>query len=147
MQATNTDTLFQSDAELAKSAARQEKAARTARTGSPIKLSSKPLDLAIRPRKSGSPTAFVAESGFTARNIDLKVSKATAGCVQARQSGNDADWCRRSSFIDACSNMHMRFTDRKDNSSIQRSFWSCYFFGILQDQQAASRAFVHWLVG
>lgn len=73
MQAENTDTLFQSDAELAKSAARQEKAVRTARTGAPIKLSSKPLDLAIRPRKGGSPTAFVAESGFTARNIDLKV--------------------------------------------------------------------------
>lgn len=73
MQAESTDTLFQSDAELAKSAARQEKAVRTARTGVPIKLSSKPLDLAIRPRKGGSPTAFVAESGFTARNVDFKV--------------------------------------------------------------------------
>ncbi|KAK9897903.1 WD40 repeat-like protein [Cystobasidium minutum MCA 4210] len=75
MQADSTDTLFQSDAELAKSAARQEKAARTARAGSPIKLSSKPLDLAIRPRKGAAPTAFVAESGFTARNIDLKTGK------------------------------------------------------------------------
>lgn len=74
MQAQNTDTLFQSDAELAKSAARQDKALRTARAGTPIKLSSKPLDLAIRPRKGGSPTAFIAESGFTARNLDLKVS-------------------------------------------------------------------------
>lgn len=73
MQATTTDTLFQSDAELAKSAARQDKAVRTARAGKPIKLSSKPLDLVIRPRKGGSPTAFLAESGFSARNIDLEV--------------------------------------------------------------------------
>lgn len=73
MQAENTDTLFQTDAELAKSAARQEKALRTARAGAPIKLSSKPLDLSIRPRKGGPPTAFIAESGFTARNVDLQV--------------------------------------------------------------------------
>ena len=73
-QSPDTDHLFQSDAQLEKSSTRQAKAERTARAGSPIQISSKPLDLVIHGDQHGETFAWTAESGFVARKLNLKVS-------------------------------------------------------------------------
>ena len=75
MQAASTDHLFQTDAELAKAAARAAKAQRIAALGRPIALSSKPLDLAVRcDGTEGQAEAWTAESGGVARRVSLEVS-------------------------------------------------------------------------
>lgn len=82
MQAPNADHLFRSDAELEKDARRQEKAVRTAKAGDPITLGSKPLDLVIRAScdTAGTTTshAYIAESGFQVRKLNLETGKTTA---------------------------------------------------------------------
>lgn len=72
MQAPDADHLFRSDGELDKDAARQAKASRLKDAGDPIKLASKPLDMAVR-REKGKDVAYVAESGFAARKVDIQV--------------------------------------------------------------------------
>lgn len=71
MQTADTDQLFRTDAELDREAARSAKAARLHDAGDPIRLSSKPLDLAVS--NSNANEVYVAESGFTARKIDVQV--------------------------------------------------------------------------
>ena len=73
MQTTSTDNLFQTDAELEKSSVRQAKAVRLADVGSPIRLSSKPLDFIVR-YSNGHGEGWTAESGFVARRFSLEVS-------------------------------------------------------------------------
>lgn len=73
MQAPDADHLFRSDAELNKDAARQAKALRLKDAGGPVKLASKPLDMAVRREKNGREVAYVSESGFTARKLDVQV--------------------------------------------------------------------------
>lgn len=72
MQTASTDNLFQTDAEIEKAAARQAKSVRTAELGWPMRLSSKPLDLAVR-YQDGRGEAWTAESGFLVRRLDLEV--------------------------------------------------------------------------
>ena len=82
MQAPNADHLFRSDAELEKDAKRQEKAVRTAKAGDPITLGSKPLDLVIRASRDAAGAtishAYIAESGFQVRKLNLEVGQAQA---------------------------------------------------------------------
>lgn len=78
MQTTSTDHLFQSDAQLEAAAAREAKAGRLAKAGEPISLPSKPLDFVIRQSSSNDGQegeAWIAESGFVARRLSLKVRK------------------------------------------------------------------------
>jgi len=76
MQTSDADYLFQSDAQLEQSSVRQEKSLRTAKAGSPFKLSSKPLDVVIH-RDAGDlaedASLWTAESGFVVRKSDVKV--------------------------------------------------------------------------
>lgn len=89
MQAPNADHLFRSDAELVKDAKRQEKAVRTAKAGDPITLSSKPLDLVIRASCDAAGTttshAYIAESGFQVRKLNLEVGAASCGLVATQR--------------------------------------------------------------
>ena len=90
MQAPNAEHLFRSDAELEKDARRQEKAVRTAKAGDPITLGSKPLDLVIRATRDAAGRtishAYIAESGFQVRKLNLEVGQAQAVCLFARVS-------------------------------------------------------------
>jgi len=69
MQTTDTDLLFQSNQQLADSSNRERKIAAAEKIGSPIKLSSKALDVVVRGQE-----AWTAESGWQARRLDLNVS-------------------------------------------------------------------------
>ena len=90
MQAPNADHLFRSDAELEKDARRQEKAVRTAKAGDPITLGSKPLDLIIRVSRDAAGTttshAYIAESGFQVRKLNLEVSASVLTCCYATRA-------------------------------------------------------------
>ena len=70
MQTSDETLLFQTDADAARSTARQLKATRTSDAGEPIKLASLPLDLLVR-----GDEAWIAENGFVARLIDLVVRR------------------------------------------------------------------------
>jgi hypothetical protein len=70
MQTSDEALLFQTDADAARIAARQQKASRTSNEGEPIKLASLPLDLLIR-----GDEAWIAENGFVARLVDLLVRR------------------------------------------------------------------------
>ncbi|GAA95187.1 hypothetical protein E5Q_01842 [Mixia osmundae IAM 14324] len=70
MQTDDADKLFQADVDAARFEARQQKAKATVHLGDPIKLSSKPLDFVLH-----GDDVWLAESGFTARCIDLKTGK------------------------------------------------------------------------
>ncbi len=86
MQTTDAGLLFQTTSSLTAAANHQLKVAATSRTGSPIHLSGKVLDLEIRGHK-----AWTAESGWLARCLDLTVSggmsEDTDGCSQERLCG------------------------------------------------------------
>lgn len=69
MQTTDPGLLFQTSQQLADTSNRERKIAAAQNIGSPIKLSSKVLDLIV----SGD-EAWTAESGWQARCIDLAVS-------------------------------------------------------------------------
>lgn len=71
MQTDDASNLFQTDAALAKSDARRIKAQRAAKIGDPISLPSKVLALQVRGQD-----AWVAESGWVARRVNLMVSAA-----------------------------------------------------------------------
>ncbi|KAI5450464.1 hypothetical protein NCC49_003086 [Naganishia albida] len=71
MQTDDASNLFQTDAALAKSDARKSKAQRASKIGNPISLSSKILALEVRGQE-----AWVAESGWVARRVDLSTGKA-----------------------------------------------------------------------
>jgi hypothetical protein len=75
MQTDDTSLLFQSDSQLADSARRGEQAIKYASLGSPLRVTSKILALAI----SGD-DIFCAESGWQARRVSLQVSYARGHC-------------------------------------------------------------------
>jgi hypothetical protein len=68
MQTDDASNLFQTDAALEKSDARRLKAQRASKIGDPIQLPSKVLALEVR-----NQDAWVAESGWVARQVDLLV--------------------------------------------------------------------------
>ncbi|KAJ9116746.1 hypothetical protein QFC20_000681 [Naganishia adeliensis] len=70
MQTDDASNLFQTDAALAKSDARRSKAQRASKIGDPISLPSKILALEVRGQD-----AWVAESGWVARRVDLITGK------------------------------------------------------------------------
>lgn len=72
MQTDDASNLFQTDAALAKSDARRIKAQRASKIGDPISLPSKVLALQVRGQD-----AWVAESGWVARRVNLTVSTTT----------------------------------------------------------------------
>jgi hypothetical protein len=74
MQTDDASNLFQTDAALAKSDARRSKAQRASKIGDPISLPSKILALQVRGQD-----AWVAESGWVARRVDLTVSRRREG--------------------------------------------------------------------
>lgn len=74
MQTDDASNLFQTDAALAKSDARRSKAQRASKIGDPISLPSKILALEVRGQD-----AWVAESGWVARRVDLIVSRRGEG--------------------------------------------------------------------
>ncbi|KAJ9108121.1 hypothetical protein QFC19_002588 [Naganishia cerealis] len=71
MQTDDASNLFQTDAALEKSDARRLKAQRASKIGDPIQLPSKVLALEVR-----NQDAWVAESGWVARQVDLATGKA-----------------------------------------------------------------------
>lgn len=68
MQAESAANLFQTDADLALAAARADQLAQTRDLGRPVALPSKALALLV-----DGDDAWVAESGFVVRRIDLEV--------------------------------------------------------------------------
>jgi hypothetical protein len=68
MQAKSSANLFRTDADLDRDAARAAKHARSKDAGAPITLASKPLALLV-----DGDDAWVAESGFVVRRLDLRV--------------------------------------------------------------------------
>ncbi|SCV67756.1 BQ2448_5367 [Microbotryum intermedium] len=73
MSLTNdTNKLFQSDAQHAQAAYRVAKAQLHETTGDPIKLSTVPLRVVVRQHPTRGPEAWVAESGFVVRRLDLE---------------------------------------------------------------------------
>jgi hypothetical protein len=70
MQTTDTGLLFQTSQQIADESNRERKIEAAQDIGSPLKLSSKILDLVI----SGD-DAWTAESGWQARCVDLAVSR------------------------------------------------------------------------
>lgn len=75
MQTTDADLLFQTNQQLDATAQRQRKSLAAEKVGSPIKVSSKVLDITIQ-----WPDAWTAESGWLARHIDLEVSTPRCSC-------------------------------------------------------------------
>lgn len=72
MQAESSANLFRTDADLVRDAARAAKLAGTdSELGAPIALASKPLALLVN-----GDDAWVAESGFVVRRLDLRVRPA-----------------------------------------------------------------------
>ncbi|GHJ84326.1 hypothetical protein NliqN6_0728 [Naganishia liquefaciens] len=71
MQTDDASNLFQTDAALAKSDARRVKAERASKIGDPISLPSKVLALQVRAQD-----AWIAESGWVARRVNLTTGKA-----------------------------------------------------------------------
>ncbi|KDE04483.1 hypothetical protein MVLG_05050 [Microbotryum lychnidis-dioicae p1A1 Lamole] len=73
MSLTNdTNKLFQSDAQHARAAYRVAKAQLHETTGNPIKLSTVPLRVVVKQHPIQGPEAWVAESGFVVRRLDLE---------------------------------------------------------------------------
>ncbi|GAA5890168.1 hypothetical protein JCM5296_002837 [Sporobolomyces johnsonii] len=76
---TDTDNLFQSDAQHQKAAIRAARAEALESVGNPIKLSTKPLRVIVRHSqgkgKGAEPDAWVAESGFVVRRVGLDSGK------------------------------------------------------------------------
>ncbi|KAK4704048.1 hypothetical protein P7C70_g2170, partial [Phenoliferia sp. Uapishka_3] len=75
MQTTDSNNLFQSDAQHAKASYRAAKVALHAETGDPINLASKPLRVVIRQKGNKEAEAWCAESGFVVRRVGLESGK------------------------------------------------------------------------
>jgi hypothetical protein len=69
MQTTDSGLLFQTNQQLDANAQRQRKALASEDVGSPIRVSSKILDVQVI-----WPNAWTAESGWLARQLNLEVS-------------------------------------------------------------------------